>query len=289
MVRVIADPPIVADLSPSAQLSTAYFRLHGSPQMYYSAYTSEQLEQTARRLSELAETGIVPWCIFDNTAAGAAIGNAGTAWNARSEVPAIALKRRGPLAMHDCHVPLRNGFRLAVALLELALEVICNPSSCGRGGSLGRIGSERSLRKCKNARMDPADPDTKGTPLRSGTCRGDEKDVETVPHPRRAFAVGPLAAAAAASQANSRRGSARLTFRNPEFDSVRSSVFPPGVVVARHNASVKTKLLSRHRSAAAALRRTKSSSSDLSLHTRSHAMCHPELSSSRPSWSPPRH
>jgi uncharacterized protein YecE (DUF72 family) len=76
VVRVIADPPIVADRSPSLSLGTAYFRLHGSPQMYYSAYTSEQLERTASRLSELAEKGVVPWCIFDNTAAGAAVGNA---------------------------------------------------------------------------------------------------------------------------------------------------------------------------------------------------------------------
>jgi uncharacterized protein YecE (DUF72 family) len=76
VVRVIADPPVVADRSQSPSLGRAYFRLHGSPQMYYSAYTSEQLARTARHLSELAEKGVVPWCIFDNTAAGAAVGNA---------------------------------------------------------------------------------------------------------------------------------------------------------------------------------------------------------------------
>ena len=52
-----------------------YYRWHGSPRMYWSAYDEAWL---ARQAAELAgwPAGSVPWVIFDNTAAGAATGNA---------------------------------------------------------------------------------------------------------------------------------------------------------------------------------------------------------------------
>jgi len=52
-----------------------YFRLHGSPRMYYSAYDDVYLQRLAEQLIGAAEESQV-WCIFDNTAAGAAIENA---------------------------------------------------------------------------------------------------------------------------------------------------------------------------------------------------------------------
>jgi len=52
-----------------------YFRWHGSPQMYWSSYGEAWLDEHAHMLAELPE-GVRPWCIFDNTAAGAALENA---------------------------------------------------------------------------------------------------------------------------------------------------------------------------------------------------------------------
>ena len=53
-----------------------YLRLHGSPRIYYSAYSPEYLRETGRRLAEAAARGAAAWCIFDNTAGGAAAGDA---------------------------------------------------------------------------------------------------------------------------------------------------------------------------------------------------------------------
>jgi len=74
--RVVADPPCVpAAARPGGATDLAYFRLHGSPRMYYSSYSDEFLQTLAANLDELpAETSI--WCIFDNTASGSAIQNA---------------------------------------------------------------------------------------------------------------------------------------------------------------------------------------------------------------------
>lgn len=75
--RVVADPPIVpAGLQPAGSGSLRYFRLHGSPRMYYSAYGWEFLCELASSLKSSAADGNQVWCIFDNTAAGAAIENA---------------------------------------------------------------------------------------------------------------------------------------------------------------------------------------------------------------------
>ena len=53
-----------------------YHRLHGSPRVYWSSYTPGYLQALAARIT--AERAILPevWCIFDNTAAGAAWSNA---------------------------------------------------------------------------------------------------------------------------------------------------------------------------------------------------------------------
>ena len=49
-----------------------YFRWHGSPTMYYSSYTADQLEHFAG----LIDVGVPTWCMFDNTARYAAWDNA---------------------------------------------------------------------------------------------------------------------------------------------------------------------------------------------------------------------
>ncbi|MBV8299575.1 MAG: DUF72 domain-containing protein [Candidatus Eremiobacteraeota bacterium] len=74
VARVAADPAVVpAAAVPGGWNGFAYYRLHGSPRTYYSAYDEAALHAVANRLR--AETRPV-WCIFDNTAFGAAAGNA---------------------------------------------------------------------------------------------------------------------------------------------------------------------------------------------------------------------
>jgi uncharacterized protein YecE (DUF72 family) len=74
--RVAADPARVPCAAvPAAFPRIAYFRLHGSPRTYWSRYDDAYLAALAsiiRRLTVAEEV----WCVFDNTAAGAAIENA---------------------------------------------------------------------------------------------------------------------------------------------------------------------------------------------------------------------
>jgi uncharacterized protein YecE (DUF72 family) len=51
-----------------------YIRLHGSPAKYRSSYDDGRLEGIAARLETAGEAPA--WCIFDNTASGAAAGDA---------------------------------------------------------------------------------------------------------------------------------------------------------------------------------------------------------------------
>lgn len=75
--RVLADPVLhAAGASPGGWPGLVYVRLHGSPRMYYSSYGRETLRALADKLREAADGGANVWCIFDNTAAGAAVDNA---------------------------------------------------------------------------------------------------------------------------------------------------------------------------------------------------------------------
>ncbi len=75
--RVAADPSIVpAAALPGGCLRNCYFRWHGSPRVYYSNYDRSALEELARRLQAAAQQADSVWCIFDNTAEGAALKNA---------------------------------------------------------------------------------------------------------------------------------------------------------------------------------------------------------------------
>jgi uncharacterized protein YecE (DUF72 family) len=73
--RVGVDPARVPEgADPGCWTDLAYWRLHGSPRMYHSDYITESLANLASKVSTCASSEI--WCIFDNTASGAALGNA---------------------------------------------------------------------------------------------------------------------------------------------------------------------------------------------------------------------
>ena len=75
--RVAADPARVpGGDAPAGWAGIAYYRLHGSPRTYYSSYDAEYLAVVAERLSAHRAAGVRSWCIFDNTASGAAAANA---------------------------------------------------------------------------------------------------------------------------------------------------------------------------------------------------------------------
>ena len=73
VARVAADPARVSEAAePAGYDGLVYYRLHGSPRIYYSAYTAEFLKDVAHSIAQqMAGTRRV-WCIFDNTALGAA-------------------------------------------------------------------------------------------------------------------------------------------------------------------------------------------------------------------------
>ena len=71
--RVLADPVLFdAAQTPGGFGGMVYVRLHGSPRRYYSAYAPEVRKALAVRLLIAASTDSRVWCIFDNTASGAA-------------------------------------------------------------------------------------------------------------------------------------------------------------------------------------------------------------------------
>jgi uncharacterized protein YecE (DUF72 family) len=76
IARVAADPARGVVVEPGGWPGLAYYRLHGSPRIYYSSYEKAYLETLAARLLELRRRRTLTWCIFDNTASGAATGNA---------------------------------------------------------------------------------------------------------------------------------------------------------------------------------------------------------------------
>ena len=75
--RVLADPVLhTAGQAPGGWPGLVYVRLHGSPRMYYSSYGPPTLQALALKLQESVGSGAEAWCIFDNTASGAAVSNA---------------------------------------------------------------------------------------------------------------------------------------------------------------------------------------------------------------------
>jgi uncharacterized protein YecE (DUF72 family) len=75
--RVAADPAILpAAAQPGGCAGLAYWRLHGSPRMYRSPYEDAQIAAYAGAIAGVASRGAECWCMFDNTAASLATGNA---------------------------------------------------------------------------------------------------------------------------------------------------------------------------------------------------------------------
>jgi uncharacterized protein YecE (DUF72 family) len=77
IARVAADPARIAGAGePGGWNKLAYYRWHGSPRIYYSTYGAAALKALKRRLEDDRARASSAWCIFDNTASGAALGNA---------------------------------------------------------------------------------------------------------------------------------------------------------------------------------------------------------------------
>jgi uncharacterized protein YecE (DUF72 family) len=74
--RVAADPPPVAGgVCPGGWPGIVYYRLHGSPRKYWSSYDAGFLDALAADLRRVP-SAVSVWCVFDNTASGAALENA---------------------------------------------------------------------------------------------------------------------------------------------------------------------------------------------------------------------
>jgi uncharacterized protein YecE (DUF72 family) len=76
IARVAADParhPRAA--VPAGDHRLQYFRLHGSPRIYYDAYSEACLLRIEQRLRRPGHSNDQRWCVFDNTALGHAVAN----------------------------------------------------------------------------------------------------------------------------------------------------------------------------------------------------------------------
>jgi uncharacterized protein YecE (DUF72 family) len=77
IARVAADPARLPGAeNPGGWNGLSYYRWHGSPRIYFSDYDAAALASLKRRLDADSTGGVPAWCIFDNTASGAALGNA---------------------------------------------------------------------------------------------------------------------------------------------------------------------------------------------------------------------
>lgn len=74
VARVAADPAIVPQATEfGGWPGLRYVRLHGSPEIYHSNYGPDALAAIVARIKRPA---VETWCVFDNTALGAATANA---------------------------------------------------------------------------------------------------------------------------------------------------------------------------------------------------------------------
>ncbi len=74
--RVTADPAVEGAGRPNFTPYWPYWRWHGSPRMYYSAYSEEALSALAVEVRQSRTAPIARWVIFDNTAHDFAVTNA---------------------------------------------------------------------------------------------------------------------------------------------------------------------------------------------------------------------
>lgn len=75
--RVLADP-VLHDgaAAPGGWPGLVYVRMHGTPRVYWSAYDDALLARVAQCLRQARDAGAECWCVLDNTAGGAEVGNA---------------------------------------------------------------------------------------------------------------------------------------------------------------------------------------------------------------------
>jgi len=98
---VRADPPTAAAGEGAASAGTwPYWRMHGTPRIYYSNYADEALHAIARELVSLPAAPLAPWVIFDNTAQGFAVANAALLQDMLRDATRSP-GRRGPLPLHE--------------------------------------------------------------------------------------------------------------------------------------------------------------------------------------------
>lgn len=84
VARVAADPsPVPGGDRPGGWNGIVYYRLHGSPRKYWSRYEAGFLARITDEIAALPNSTDA-WCLFDNTASGAAFENA---WELRSPAP----------------------------------------------------------------------------------------------------------------------------------------------------------------------------------------------------------
>ncbi len=78
VARVAADPAKGGPGAggPGGWGGLVYRRMHGSPRVYYSGYSEEFLRGVAEAVGAERARGAEVWCVFDNTAAGEAAGDA---------------------------------------------------------------------------------------------------------------------------------------------------------------------------------------------------------------------
>ena len=77
VARVGADPAVVPAAGlPGSWGALSYWRLHGSPEVYRSAYDAARIERYAELIEAEVTAGREVWCMFDNTARSEATGNA---------------------------------------------------------------------------------------------------------------------------------------------------------------------------------------------------------------------
>jgi uncharacterized protein YecE (DUF72 family) len=74
--RVAADPPptVGAEVA-GGWMGIVYYRLHGAPRKYWSKYDGEYIGALGHAMRSVPPS-IDVWCVFDNTASGAALENA---------------------------------------------------------------------------------------------------------------------------------------------------------------------------------------------------------------------
>jgi uncharacterized protein YecE (DUF72 family) len=77
VARVATDPATHPGAEvPGGDRTLAYWRWHGSPRMYYSAYGDERLRDLGHAVSAAVSDARESWIVFDNTAHGHAIDDA---------------------------------------------------------------------------------------------------------------------------------------------------------------------------------------------------------------------